>query len=502
MSIFKNKVGLNLIFGLIGLGINLLISFLLSPYIVQQLGVEANGFISLANNFVSYMTLFVIALNSMSNRAITLRILDEDYGSANSYYSSVGLSNVIISVTLLLISIPVLLNLEFLISIPSELVKDVKLLFIFIFLTFILNTVFSIWNVSTFVSNRVYLQSIRNVQSQILKAIIICFLFYFFKGYVSFVGIATFLSASYAIAYSYHYKKKLTPYLKIKVKDFDIKKVIELVSSGIWNTVSQTGLLLLSGIDLLIANVLLGPTVMGLLAISKILPSILAQLAGTVSSVFVPQLTIMYAKQTNEELVNGIKKYIDLTSVILNIPIAVLILHSQQFYSLWMPSENSYLLSLLSILSIISIIIASGTEMLPNIFLILNRLKINSLVIVLSGVLSAIICFFMVKTTNYGIYAIAATSSVINLITKLFYTIPFSAKYLGVNWRTFYPKLFKSLLSLIITLGLRFLLMKNFNMSDGWISFILEVGITVFLSGIINIVIYRDLIRNTTNVRK
>ena len=46
----------------------LLISFFLSPYIVRTIGVEANGFVSLAANFTSYATLVVMALNNMAGR--------------------------------------------------------------------------------------------------------------------------------------------------------------------------------------------------------------------------------------------------------------------------------------------------------------------------------------------------------------------------------------------------------------------------------------------------
>ena len=51
----SNKLNtyINIITSVGVLVINLAISFWLSPYIIRTIGVEANGFVSLANNFVN-----------------------------------------------------------------------------------------------------------------------------------------------------------------------------------------------------------------------------------------------------------------------------------------------------------------------------------------------------------------------------------------------------------------------------------------------------------------
>src|SRR5690606_37858208 len=79
----------NLLGSIIAFGANLVINLFLPPYIVRELGIEANGFILLATNFVAYAALFSIALNSMSGRFITIEIHRNNYNKANIYYSSV-----------------------------------------------------------------------------------------------------------------------------------------------------------------------------------------------------------------------------------------------------------------------------------------------------------------------------------------------------------------------------------------------------------------------------
>ena len=80
----KNKqLIINLVTTIFVLLINTVINFGLSSYIVEKIGEEAYGFISLATNFVSYATIFTTALNSMCSRFITIDIHQNNKDSAN-----------------------------------------------------------------------------------------------------------------------------------------------------------------------------------------------------------------------------------------------------------------------------------------------------------------------------------------------------------------------------------------------------------------------------------
>ena len=76
----------------IGIGIN----FFLTPVIVRTLGVEANGFLGLANNFIEYFSLITIALHSMAGRFITLKICNNEMEEAGRYYSSLFIANIVL----------------------------------------------------------------------------------------------------------------------------------------------------------------------------------------------------------------------------------------------------------------------------------------------------------------------------------------------------------------------------------------------------------------------
>ena len=106
MKIERVSTNKQSMFNIIGavtvVGINTLINFFLSPYIAKCLGIEANGYIALANNFVSYFSLITVALNSMAGRFILIELKNNNLSEANGYYTSVLVGDWILGIILLI----------------------------------------------------------------------------------------------------------------------------------------------------------------------------------------------------------------------------------------------------------------------------------------------------------------------------------------------------------------------------------------------------------------
>ena len=482
----NKKLIINLLSSIFAFGVNLIIGFFISPYIVKRLGVEANGFISLANTFITYANLVTIALNSMAGRFITIAIHKDDYEKANRYYNAVFGGNLIIAAVLVIPAIICIIKLEYLINIPLNLIMDVKILFAIIFLGYFIGVVLPNWATATFATNRIYLQSISSLQSNILRIVCILGLFVVFSPKIYYVAVASLICTIYMAVYNWYYHKKLLPELNIKIRYFDWIYVKELIFSGIWNTINQAGQILLSGLDLLIANLFVGATLMGSLSLAKTIPNIIIGLAGTLTSIFMPTLTIDYAHNDKIGLKRNLKKSMKLTGVLLTIPLTILIIYGVEFYSIWVPSEDAKLLQSLSILTCFGLVFMSGSYCLFNVFTVVNKLKINAILLLLSGAFSTGIVLILMKTTKLGVFAIAGVSSCVNLVRNLLYTVPFAAKYLGFKWNTFFPEVLSSFISVLI-LSIIGTIIKHFIIVDSWISLIISAGITSIIGLPINL---------------
>ena len=488
----KKKTLINVVCSVMVLATNIIISFFLSPYIVKHIGVEANGFVTLANNFVSYAALIVMALNSMAARYITLSYVNKDYEKANLYYNSVFWGNLIIVAILILPASYFIVRMETMVDVPQDILWDVKLLFSFIFLNFFLTTGLPNWDCGVYVTNRLDRQYIPQMGTALLRCIIIFFALTIWTPHVWYVGMAASIMTIINLAVNGYNTHKLTPELKVSLPPKKIictkKAIFELVGNGVWNSISSVGNMLLSGLDLIICNVTLGATAMGIVSLSKILPNYMQQLSSSIRGAFAPEITINFAKGDKDALLKDISRAMKLTSIVMTVPIAIIVVLGDRFFELWVPSQDASLLQRLSILAILGYIFTSGTQILYNVFTTVNKVKVNAIAMLISGVVSTTITLIFVKHTNYGIFAVAGVSTFVNLIRNMSFTVPATAKYLGFRWYQFFPQVGTTVLSssVIVVIGFA---VKPFLVGGSWLYFIISTSVIGIIGLVFNVFI-------------
>lgn len=484
-NIRKNRqLTINMIANFINFGISLCISFFLSPYIVRTIGVEANGFITLANNFVSYTSLITIALNSMTGRFVTISITENNIDDANKYFTSALYANISIATVLGIIGLFIVVFLKTLINVPDNLLVDVQILFALLFLNCLIGIIGSIFSVATFVRNKLYLEYIRTAQASIARALIILFGFLFFTPHVWFVGLGGLISAIIVIIYDIKYTKILLPEVKIKKSNFCFAYVAILIKSGIWNTVNKLGQILADGLDLLITNLFINATAMGVLALAKTVPNLIYSLMASVVGVFTPDFTILFAKRQLNELVREVKQSMKIMGVVTNLPIVVLIVCGKDFFRLWQPTQNPEQLQILSIITVACLTFSGSINCLYNIFTVVNKLKLNSIVVLIHGALSAVLVFVLLKWTSLGIYAVAGVSTITGIARVLGFTVPYGAICLGQKWYIFYSDVFRAVMFTIVASVVCGMVLMGYP-SGGWILLCGKGIITVTISALI-----------------
>ena len=481
------------------------ISFFLSPYIVRTVGVDAYGFIGLANNFVSYASLAAVALNALAGRFITVKLVEKDTEGANRYCSSVFFANSALALLILLVEAYIWIRLDSLINIPSGLLWDVKILFATLFINCVISTVGTVFSVSTFATNKLYLASLRTIESSLLRALILIGLFAFFTPHVWYLGVTTLITSIYCLVFNIHYTRRLTPELHISIKSFDKRTVAELLSSGVWAQVNRLGTLLLDGLDLLITNLFIDAASMGILSLAKTVPAMIQGIVGSMVGAFAPNFTILYAKGQKEELVKAVKQSMKIMGVLANFPIIVLVVCGTDFFKLWQPTQDARQLQILSVLTVSVFSVSGGINAIYNIFTVVNKLKINSIAVIISGTLSALITFLLVRHTTIGIYAVAGTSTVISILRNFVVTIPYGAKCLGLKWYAFYSDALRPVLYFAISVAIATPITVWVN-PTGWLTLVakgvcvsciaLVVGLFIVLNKYDRQLLKRKLIRN------
>lgn len=465
--------------------VNALISFFLSPFIVKELGAEANGFVQLAMNFVSYIAIIMAALNSMSSRFMTVAYHSKNYTKMNEYYSSTFAGNNII---ILILLVPVTLGiifLEHLIQISPELVYQVKGLFFLVFVNYFASTGTPNWDVAFFATNKIYLQSIGTILSYVVRAITIIILYAFFPTEVWYVGLASIFATLVLQIWLYMGMRREFPKVKFRLKYVKISAIKDLVSSGIWNSVSQLGFTLSNGLNLLITNVFIGSTQMGIVSLSMIVPTVITSLQLAVSNTFAPNLTILFTKRKISEMVSEIYKAGKLTLIIIGLPLAGFIIFGKPFFQLWLPTQDASQLQILSVLTMVNLVLINGSQALLQIFVVINKNRPSALSVVIGGVATVLITLLALVTTNWGIYAVVGVSSIISMLRYLIFVIPFSAKYLGLEWYKFFPLVGYSVLTLIVNLIVGWIV-SLFIVINSWMTLVIAAAIFAVIAGLVS----------------
>lgn len=474
----------SVITGIISVVTPICVGFFLTPFIVKTLGEEANGFAQLANNFVMYASLLTTAFNSMGGRFISVSFHNEELEKARQYFSSLVLCNIVLTLILLLPGFFIVRYLDSLLAVETANVSDVKILFACIFLNFIVNQFTSLFSMSMFVRNKLYIQNILNLIRNLMNALLLLCAFSFLPARIYYVSAVALLLSIILFPCYYIIHRRILSSLAFRISDFRFSSLRELFKSGIWNTINQGAFVLLTGMDLLLADLFINPVSMGILSVSKTVPSFVSNLAGSLNSNLSPSITIAWAKKDNVRLLKDLRNSMKVSSILLATPIMLFCGFGVDFYQLWTPSLNARELAWLSFLACMHFIPMAGPNVLFNVFSAANKLQVNAISFLISGIINVAVVFFVLKSGyQYGIFAVAGVSGVLSVVRNLLVTLPYLAKILNLRWYEFYKDAGMSVLCSGLVLA-SVLLVKRFVVISGWFS----LSIAVLLAAIMAVI--------------
>lgn len=443
----------NSTYSIASFAINLFISFFFTPYLIRVVGKEAYSFFPLVNSIVGYSSILSTAVGGMAGRFVTMRVYKKDAEGASFYYNSVLLANWVLSLFFTFLSIIVIFSLDRLITIPPKMDVEIKVLFAFACASSILGVMTNMLGLGCFVKNRLDLSSSRTMFTNLFRVGMIILCFSLFHPSIVYMSCSAFFAAIILAIYNIYFKKKLLPEIPINIiKYFKWPYLKEVMSSSIWSSVNQLGMILVTQLDLLITNIFIGVSATGDYSIAKTMPTLIIQFIATLCAVFVPSFNILYAKGETQGFMHEIAKSIKLMGVFSVIPIGFLMVYGKSFFDLWVPGQNSDQIFLLSQLSLIPLLFNGAVNPLFHIYAVVNKVKVPSIAFVLFGLLQTITVLLLLSTTNLGLWAIPIGSLVVNLIKLLTFVPMYAAKCLNLPLYFFHGQIIKVVSSCIITL--------------------------------------------------
>lgn len=477
----KNKrFIINLVTNIISYGTTVLVAFILTPYLIRTLGKDMYSFYPLANNFVSYMSILTVALNSMASRFIMIEFIKKNKLGANIYFVSVLYGNIILSLLLGIVMMVIVSNLNYILKIPFNMIGTVKQLFSYIFISMIINILTSVFSVATFIKNRLDIRSYIEIVQGILRIILYVLFFQFLKPSIVNIGVVALILSTLVCFIHIIVNRRLLPEMSFHISYLNGSAIKTILSSGIWNSINQLGAVLISSISLFMCNVLLGANAAGDYSIVQTVPLFLTGVISMLASIFLPEQTKRYAEGKVDSLVKDLHNSQKLMGILTNVPIMIFIAMGTEFFRLWVPGEDAMKLQILSILSSLPILVTGSVWTVTNLFTITNTVKVPSLITNLCGVINVGIMFLLINSTNLGIYSIAISQSIVNILRIGLFIPIYPTLQLKLKKTTFYPIILRTLIAASFNY-LIFILLKGIFDFKSWISMIMYAMVCAIL---------------------
>lgn len=436
----RRVIALNMFWSLLSLCINYLMNFLITPYVTNNIGVEAYGFVALANIFISYVDILAVGLNAFAGRFIAMAYYQKKLEKANRYFSSTILADLILACVLLAGGTVAIVRLDRMLQIPQELTADVKLLFFIVLMRYLLTLLRTAFDAAAFISERIDLAEKLQSAAYLLQAGLLLALCLLLQPHVWYVGLAAAVGALLLLAGNLRLCHKLTPELQFHVKDFSPHAVWEVLSTGSWTALNNLGNLLNSGLDLLITNLMLNATVMGQISVAKSLETIVSGMIMKISTVFRPRCLRLYAEDKMEELTGLLKISMRCTGGFCNLVVMGFFVCGHDFMALWLPGQNTDFLFRAGLIVLLSDIATGAVQPLYYVYTLTQKLRLPCCVTILMGTANVLSMYILLRYTSVGAYAVLLTTLVISVVH--FVDAPlYAAHCLHLPLHTFYPTL-------------------------------------------------------------
>ena len=188
----KRAIMMNMFWALFSLLINTLMNFLITPYVTNNIGVEAYGFVALANTFISYVDVISVSLNAYAGRFISVAYHKGQKEEANRYFSSTIVADAVLGGTVFLLGIAMILKITWFCKIPQELVPA--------------------FETAAFIADRIDITERLQSGAYLLQAGILLFVCLNWFPHVWYVGLASMSAALFLLLSLIHISEPTRPY--------------------------------------------------------------------------------------------------------------------------------------------------------------------------------------------------------------------------------------------------------------------------------------------------
>jgi membrane protein EpsK len=467
----------NVVVGYGQLVLRFFISFWLTRFLIDSLGLELYGLTPLALSITGYFALITLIMDAPAARYLIMDVSKGDFQAANRTFNTVFFAVAALSSLILLCGATVSWFSPHIFKIPPSHVGDARILFFAVTLAFTLNTLGNPLSLATYVTNKLYLGNLSEIMQLITRASIAVLFIIFASWRLGAVSLGIIAAAVVGFIMAGLYWKILTPQLSIDRKSIDILLLKEITGIGGWTFIDQVGSLLILNSELIVVNRLFGAEGTGRYGALLIIPSTMRVIAQVMCSSSTPPVMKKYALGDAEGVIRILQSSTRLIAVVMALPIGLICGLAGPLLTIWLGKSFS---GMAPVLVIMCAHLCVNVAVLPffPVQLMLKKVKVPALVTCASGVMSIILAIILSQPNlKLGLSGVAIAAVAGFSARNVIFTVPYAATLLKQKWSIFLPSLAKGLCGFLVSAGLALFTRKIIDV-DSYATLLLTVAIT------------------------
>lgn len=441
-----------------------LISILLTPYFIKQLGVSVFGMIPLVVSFISYVKIFTNSIAESVNRFVCIKLEEGETNGANIYFNSAfGLLSLFCLILLLPITLVFLFFVD-IFNVPVGHERDSQFLFLGIMLSVLISSMTGPLLVSFYVKHNFGLKNLIDIISRFIRVSCILFSFFYFDQALKYVGLSYIMMMVFVFMAALYYLKISTPEIKISRKYFDWNYGREMLKMGGWIIINEVGALLYLGISYLLLNLFLGSEACGRYGAVACLVALMGAFGSAINSIFSPIIYSYIAQNDIKAMSHQLARANRYLALLMALPIGLCCGLSKPLLLIWLGNDFVDLVPLVFLLLIPWVFNIAVRPMLA-VFRGLNSVKIPAIATLLGGIANVILAILFIFHTNLGIYSAALSIFICLVIKNVFFNTFYTAKLTNTSGFLYLKSLCPSLLVLGMIISGGLFIQKCFELS-------------------------------------
>ena len=464
-----------------GYAIQVAVAFFLTPYIIHSLGETRYGIWTLVIGLTGYYGLLDLGVASGMTQYLTRYLAANDIDNLNRSASTGFAALSGIGFLVFIASLTIAISASSLFRIQAASAAEVTWVLAIIGTSIAMQFVFFTYSAVFTAVQRFDLSNVIGISTRILSAVatVVCLN----AGY-GLIGLSLVVAGTNLIDYLIRWRVagRLLPAMKISPKLVNRKSLQEVVSFGVWNSVSAGSARLISYTDALVIAAFMPVAAVAPFAIAATLRSYFDEIFVRVGFVFFPAVTKLDAQGDQaglRKLYLVSSKFMLLGAIVCG---SIMMFWAQDFFRLWLGTSYAEPTGYPSVATIFYVLMAGSMVAVAQrigyqVFLGTRRVKLLALLFAAEGVSNLVISLALVR--SYGLVGVAVGTLIPTILFEGLLQPIFVCHSLQISLRTYCQEVLLRPILVLLTLVPIFVAFLSVKGPDDWMTFFFWSSITL-----------------------